>query len=94
MPKGKQAINEQIDRQRREWIKQNTVEILRVRMSAEGITSTREVSIVARYERGQDLEPDYYELYDGKVLLSDPLWEYPTIETAKFFLRDTYNWSK
>ena len=95
MPKGKQAIIDELNQHRWDWITRNTVGTLHVRMMAEGITSTREVAIIARYENEHSAEADYFELYDGKVLLNpgDPLWDYPTTETAKFFLNDTYNWN-
>ena len=96
MPQGNQAINDELDRQRRDWIKQNTIGILHVRVTAEGITSTRKIAIVAVYENERSLEAYNYELYDGMVLLNprDSLWDYPTIEDAKFYLRDTYGWRK
>tara|TARA_R110002020_G_scaffold16361_2_gene57824 strand:- start:3372 stop:3674 length:303 start_codon:yes stop_codon:yes gene_type:complete len=95
MPKGKQAIIDELEQHRWDWITRNTVGTLHVCMAANGTTSTREVFIVARYENEHSVEPDYYELYDGRVLLNpaDPLWDYPTTETAKFFLNETYNWS-
>ena len=49
MPKGKQAIIDELNQHRWDWITRNTVGTLHVRMMAEGITSTREVAIIARY---------------------------------------------